>query len=228
MKNGFFLLIGLLLGGILASCDETNEIDEYANWKVRNERFLDSIAEVAKANPDEWKVIRTYTQSGSQSGSGNVGGTVEGEVDDYIYVKVIQSAVKLSEANGGLGEEACREVLYTDSVYVNYKGTLINDVVFDKSFSTPDLDYAVATPVVFGVNNSSLIAGFVTALQQMREGDHSLEQWQYKGDRWEVYIPYNLGYGTKDNSSIPACSLLKFDLALVGVWGLGEDKPAWN
>ena len=52
MKKSLFLLIGLLLlsMGALTSCDETKEADPYADWKVRNEHFLDSIADVAHAH----------------------------------------------------------------------------------------------------------------------------------------------------------------------------------
>ena len=48
------------------------------------------------------------------------------------------------------------------------------------------------------------------------------------GDRWEVYIPYQLGYKDKENGSIPACSMLKFDLYLVGIYRKGTTVPEWK
>jgi hypothetical protein len=48
-----------------------------------------------------------------------------------------------------------------------------------------------------------LIVGWITALQYMKEGD-----------RVELYIPSALGYGTQSQSSIPANSVLIFDLKL--------------
>ena len=118
-------------------------------------------------------------------------------------------------------------MLYTDTVEVHYRGKLINGVSFDESYSQSELDYELLQPTSMVVSN--LINGFTTALLNMREGDHSLSQWQYKGDRWKVYIPYQLGYGTsKYGESIPAYSVLIFDIALVRTWGPGEDVPDWN
>ena len=165
MKKSLFLLIGLLLlsMGALTSCDETKETDPYADWKVRNEHFLDSIADVAHAHEasGEWKIFRSYLQDYT-SGTGSTGVNVpvaEGEVDDYIYVKVLQDARKLADTS--LGASDCRSVLYTDSVYVHYKGTLINGERFDGTF-TSDLDYEITTPSTFAV--SGLVTGFTTAL----------------------------------------------------------------
>ena len=62
----------------------------------------------------------------------------------------------------------------------------------------------------------------------MHEGDHRLADWLYKGDRWEIYIPYQLGYGTSDSDDIPAYSVLIFDVALCRVWAVGETGPVWN
>lgn len=217
MKKGFYLLLGLMAGLFaFASCDETKETDPYANWKVRNERFLDSIADVAHTNESgKWKVIRSFSQIESTPGEGSI--PTQGEVSDYIYAEVLQSAE---------GED-CRQVLYTDTVEVHYRGKLINGVSFDESYSQSELDYELLQPTSMAVSN--LINGFTTALLNMREGDHSLPQWQYKGDRWKVYIPYQLGYGTsKYGESIPAYSVLIFDIALVRTWGPGEDVPDWN
>ena len=49
MKRSFYLLLGVLLTGMgmFTACEETTESDPYANWRVRNERYLDSIADVA-------------------------------------------------------------------------------------------------------------------------------------------------------------------------------------
>ena len=53
----------------------------------------------------------------------------------------------------------------------------------------------------------SVVDGFSTALQHMR-----------KGDKWRVYIPYELGYGTSDASTIPGYSTLIFDITMVDFW----------
>lgn len=82
---------------------------------------------------------------------------------------------------------------YTDS-----RGNLIhNKVIFD-STNRSDI------PATFPVNG--VVDGFRTALQNMKEGD-----------KWQVWIPWNLGYGEVDNRGIRAYSTLVFELELVEV-----------
>ncbi len=61
----------------------------------------------------------------------------------------------------------------TDTVSVNYKGTVISGKVFDESHGQP---------VTFPVNG--VIPGWTEALQLMKEGD-----------KWTLYIPAKLAYG---------------------------------
>lgn len=82
-------------------------------------------------------------------------------------------------------------------VTVHYTGSLINGKVFD---SSRERGY----PEAFRV--SDLITGWQIALTQMHVGDH-----------WIVYIPYEVGYGTRANGPIPACSTLIFDMELVAI-----------
>ena len=99
---------------------------------------------------------------------------------------------------------------YTDTVSVYYRGKLINGTVFDQNYSG-DLDKEVHVPTHFALQakqsssvfDDGLIVGWITALQYMKEGD-----------RVELYIPADLGYGTQSQSSIPANSVLIFDLKL--------------
>ena len=64
---------------------------------------------------------------------------------------------------------------------------------------------------------SNIIDGFSTALQHM-----------HIGDRWEVYIPQQLGYGSKDDSAVPAYSTLRFDITLMAYYRAGQVVPAWK
>ena len=82
-------------------------------------------------------------------------------------------------------------------VTVNYKGSLINGRVFDSS-------YERGYPEAFRV--SDLIVGWQIALTQMHVGDH-----------WIVYIPYQVGYGTRASGPIPAYSTLIFEMELVAI-----------
>lgn len=82
-------------------------------------------------------------------------------------------------------------------VTVNYKGSLINGKVFDSSY---DRGY----PEAFRL--SDLIVGWQIALTQMHVGDH-----------WIVYIPWEVGYGSRANGNIPAYSTLIFEMELVAI-----------
>ena len=192
MKKSILWIIGLLFSTSLAitSCDETDgAVDPYFNWKERNQLYIDSIAQVAKANPDEWKVILSYKILPDLN-------NLSQDVNDYVYCRILET---------GKGDV---KPLYTDSVSTHYRGKLIplydgSEVVFDQSFRG-ELNSEVALPIGFSVGG--VIEGWTTALQHMVEGD-----------RWEVYIPYNMAYGTYGNSSIPGYSTLIFDMQLVQV-----------
>ena len=82
-------------------------------------------------------------------------------------------------------------------VTVNYKGSFINGRVFDSS-------YERGYPEAFRL--SDLIVGWQIALTQMKVGDH-----------WIVYIPWEVGYGSRANGPIPAYSTLIFEMELVAI-----------
>ena len=189
MKNILWIL-GLLFSVSLAvtSCEETEGVvDPYYKWQERNERYIDSIAEVAKANPGEWRVILSYKITPDLN-------NLQQKTSDHIYCRLLEKG------------EGTMKPIYTDSVITHYRGKLIplydgSEVVFDQSFKG-ELNTETAVPVGFGVGE--VIVGWTTALQEMVEGD-----------RWEVYIPQGLGYGqTGSGNSIPAHSTLIFDMKL--------------
>lgn len=193
MKKSIFWLMGLLFSASLAvtSCDETDGVvDPYFNWEERNQLYIDSIARVAQANPDKWKVIHTYKFDAPLN-------DLDMNVNDYVYCRVIE------EGDGMV------KPLFTDSVTANYRGRLIplydgQKVVFDQSYQG-ELKEDIAVPVGFAVDG--VIEGWTTALQHM-----------VAGDRWEVYIPSDMGYGDIGSSSIPGFSTLIFDMQLVKVY----------
>ena len=82
-------------------------------------------------------------------------------------------------------------------VTVNYKGSFINGRVFDSS-------YERGYPEAFRL--SDLIVGWQIALTQMKVGDH-----------WIVYIPWEVGYGSRANGPIPAYSTLILEMELVAI-----------
>ncbi|APJ05150.1 hypothetical protein AXG55_09510 [Silvanigrella aquatica] len=95
----------------------------------------------------------------------------------------------------------------TDTVTVNYEGTLINGKVFDSS-------YQRGQPVSFPVNG--VIKGWTEALQLMPEGS-----------TWMLYIPANLAYGTQSPSqAIGPNSTLVFKVNLVSIAKPAPTKTA--
>ena len=187
------LPLGMAIGSLcLTSCEETAEVDEYANWKERNTEFIDSIARVAEADADgKWLKILSFKLNETDIN----GEPVVYDNEDYIYCRIIEE---------GTGTE---HPLFTDTVQVNYRGRLIPTLsypegkVFDQSYKG-ELNPATNKPAKFNVGG--VIVGWSTALQHMT-----------KGDRWIVYIPAELGYGSRKQTDIPAYSTLIFDINLV-------------
>ena len=101
------------------------------------------------------------------------------------------------------GDPDGKKPYYTSTVRVNYSGHLYNtDENFDEATNT---DFLV----------TDVISGWTWALQNMTVGS-----------KWEVIIPWQLGYGTTVTSSIPAYSTLVFTIELVSIpkWETGENS----
>jgi FKBP-type peptidyl-prolyl cis-trans isomerase len=82
----------------------------------------------------------------------------------------------------------------TDYVAVHYVGKLLDGTVFDGSRGQD--------PAVFPVGG--LIPGWVEALQLM-----------HPGDQWMIWLPPSLAYGDKADETIPANSVLEFQMLLL-------------
>lgn len=202
IKYLFFLLMTVF---VLSSCSETNEDEsnsEFRNWQERNDKaFADTLAKARQqiANGSkEWKVIRSWTlqnQTSTTEGQG-AASTLKYNDDDYIVVHVLKEGN--SDAN----------LLYTDSIQLSYRGRLIpsdsyaNGYVFDQTFVADAYSSETAKPTKT-IINYGWIDGFTTALLDMHVGDH-----------WQVFIPANLAYGSSANSTVPAYSMLRFEMAL--------------
>ncbi len=204
MKKHQIITLAMMLLSLLtaASCSEEDNTEyEFANWQTVNDdyfnRLSDSVKALLSADPSrtDWKRIRTWSKA--QDG--------EGPNSDYIIVHVLGND---PDAEPGIP-------IYTDTVSVSYIGRLLpspsypTGYVFDQTYMEP-YDKEVSGTNKFAIGNSTgnnLVDGFATALQNMQRGDH-----------WEVYIPYQLGYGTTESGTIPAYSTLIFDMRLVDFW----------
>jgi len=88
----------------------------------------------------------------------------------------------------------------SDTVTVNYRGTLIDGTEFDSSYKRGE-------PASFPVGG--VIRGWTEALQLMPVGS-----------KWKLFIPSELAYGEQGQRSIPANSTLIFEVELLAI------KPA--
>jgi FKBP-type peptidyl-prolyl cis-trans isomerase len=95
------------------------------------------------------------------------------------------------------GDAKAPVVAATDEVTVNYRGKLIDGTEFDSS-------YTRGTPATFQVGG--VIKGWQEALVLMKPGAN-----------YELYVPPDLAYGAQPRPTIPANSLLIFDVELLSV-----------
>ena len=86
----------------------------------------------------------------------------------------------------------------SSTVKVNYKGTLIDGTEFDSSYKRNE-------PASFRANQ--VIKGWTEALTMMPVGS-----------KWELYIPYDLAYGSRETGGqIKPFSALVFEVELIGI-----------
>ena len=120
---------------------------------------------------------------------------------DWLQTKVREDGVKalskgiyykvLAEGNGDGIHPAPRSI-----VTAHYTGRTIDGRQFDSSRGGAPL----------AIRLCDLIEGWIIAMQQM-----------CIGDKWEVYIPAEMGYGKYSQPGIPAGSTLIFEIELMGI-----------
>jgi peptidylprolyl isomerase/FKBP-type peptidyl-prolyl cis-trans isomerase FklB len=123
-----------------------------------------------------------------------------------IYYKVI---------NAGTGKDS---IHYTSIISCYYKGWFISEypeynIKADQNFDKRLFDDG--PPSVFSISSDGLIRGWKTALQNM-----------VRGDKWEIWVPYQLGYGRDDHKggalTIPGYSTLVFELEVLNIRGIDD------
>ena len=108
-------------------------------------------------------------------------------------VKTTESGLQykvITEGKGEIPADTCK-------VKVNYKGTLIDGTEFDSSYKRNE-------PATFRANQVS--KGWTEALTMMPVGS-----------KWELYIPQELAYGSRESGQIKPFSTLIFEVELVGI-----------
>lgn len=108
-------------------------------------------------------------------------------------VVTLPSGLQYKVIKEGTGEKPTA----ADVVKVHYHGTLIDGTVFDSSVDRGE-------PTTFGVGQ--VIRGWTEALQLMPVGS-----------KWQIYVPYDLGYGAQRMGTIVPFSTLIFDVELLDI-----------
>ena len=120
-KYNIFALLMLLIAPLcFMACSENEDtVEEFPDWKNRNEAYFDNIYEKAMGIEDgSWKIIRNYSLED----------TIPAGYADHIVVEVLEE---------GTGS-GCP--MFTDSVLVHYRGRLLPSTsysegyVFDESY----------------------------------------------------------------------------------------------
>lgn len=108
-------------------------------------------------------------------------------------VQTTKSGLQYKVISSGKGKAP----IATDKVTVHYTGKFVDGTVFDSSVGRD--------PITFEVGG--VIAGWTEALQLMHEGD-----------KWMLYIPYDIAYGERGmGTDIPPYSTLIFEVELIKV-----------
>lgn len=115
------------------------------------------------------------------------------EISNNKSVYTTKSGLKYRRMKEGNGKHP----VATDKVKVHYTGKLIDGTTFDSSVDR-------GASITFPLNQ--VIPGWTEGLQLMDEGS-----------KYMLYIPYNLGYGTRDMGNIPAGSTLVFEVELLEI-----------
>ncbi len=120
---------------------------------------------------------------------------------DWLATKSKEDGVKplpkgifykvLADGNPQSATPAVRSI-----ITAHYTGRTIDGKVFDSSLGGVPLACRLC----------DLIEGWIIAMQQM-----------HIGDKWEIYIPAEMGYGKFSQPGIPGGSTLIFEIELIGI-----------
>ena len=122
------------------------------------------------------------------------------EADKFLAANKSKEGVKTTESGlqyKVLKEGSGAQPKSSDTVTVNYRGTLTDGTEFDSS-------YKRGQPATFPVGG--VIKGWTEALQLMKVGS-----------KFQLFIPANLAYGEQGRPGIPPNSLLIFEVELMDV-----------
>lgn len=136
---------------------------------------------------------------------------------DAAYKQIVSKSGKgfimYKELKKGTGEKT---PYFTDKVKVLYTGWYKNEWNKEDKYTNPDGNI-ITNKIIFDSTDNrnnipqtfdfkGLVDGLSTALQHMKIGD-----------KWEVWIPMQLGYGAAGNNMIRGYTTLVFEIELVDI-----------
>jgi FKBP-type peptidyl-prolyl cis-trans isomerase FklB len=156
----------------------------------------DALSNKATFGPEDGKLVQALIEKSRTSMGDNNKAAAEkflAENGKQPGVVTTASGLQYKIDRPGTGESPKA----TDEVTVNYRGTLLDGTEFDSS-------YKRNMPLTTSL--SGVIKGWSEALQLMKVGE-----------KVELFIPPDLGYGMNSPPPLPPGSLLKFEVELLGV-----------
>lgn len=151
---------------------------------------VDSTKELVKKQMEYYRKVNAERKYGANRIAG----------EEFLKKNLKVKGVKQTES--GLQYRVIRmgsgaKPLATDRVKVHYEGRLIDGTEFDSS-------YKRSRPTTFPVNQ--VIKGWTEALTLMPVGS-----------KWQLFIPYNLAYGDREQDKIKPFSCLVFTVELLEI-----------
>ncbi len=182
------------LKGLITAMNEDSTILSEEVMTSKIQAFVKVIQEEmrAKQMAAQQQTAQQQPQSG---GFGEAGEAFLAENGKKEGVTTLASGLQYEVLNEGTGTT---NPSVGSTVSVHYTGSLINGDVFDSSVQRGE-------PATFPVNG--VIRGWTEALQLMKIGD-----------KWNIYLPYELAYGERGSGpKIPPFSALVFEVELLEI-----------
>ncbi|MEI6765732.1 MAG: FKBP-type peptidyl-prolyl cis-trans isomerase [Bacteroidota bacterium] len=206
--KGKYDTIGYVIGANIGNNLQENITRDSLNLRVQPlmQGFIDALEDMDSTifkKADKDKIMAAFQiemQQRQQKAAEKVTGPIKAEGAKFLAENKTKPGVVTTAS--GLQYKVIKEGTglspkETDNVTVNYEGTFINGKKFDSSFDR-------GQPATFPLNG--VIKGWTEGLQHMKEGGS-----------YELYIPYDLGYGEQGTEGIPGGSTLIFKVDLIKV-----------
>jgi len=192
--------IGLSMGGSLTSDTTIEKLINYSTLYQGITEVKDTTSQLMNTAEAQEFIQAFFQRQQEKQMQAQFGDKIE-EEKKFLAENKTKEGIK--ETASGLQYQILTEgdgemPTAQSQVTVHYTGTLLDGTVFDSSVQRGE-------PATFPVGG--VIAGWTEALQLMK-----------KGAKWKLFIPSELGYGTRGaGQSIPPYSTLIFEVELLEI-----------